>query len=301
MQGIDHRSAMNEVEIKDYLPADRAQVLIEALPYIQRFSERVVLIKIGGSTLVDQTLFDRLAEDVVLLHSVGIKPIIVHGGGPQIGHELRLAGKETSFIDGLRVTDQETLKVVSKVLKGQVGRRIVDAIISLGGPAVSLSGETENLISVTPVSKELGFVGKITDIAPHLLNTLIEDGQIPVVSTLGIDDKGQSYNINADTAAGALAGALQVQKVIYLSDVPGLLSDKDDVSTLISSITTLEVEGMVVSKGVSDGMIPKVNSCIDALRQGVGSAHLLDGRIPHVVLLELFTDEGIGTMIVEED
>jgi len=301
MQGIDHRSAMNEVGIKDYLPADRAQVLIEALPYIQRFSERVVLIKIGGSTLVDQTLFDRLAEDVVLLHSVGIKPIIVHGGGPQIGHELRLAGKETSFIDGLRVTDQETLKVVSKVLKGQVGRRIVDAIISLGGPAVSLSGETENLISVTPISKELGFVGKITDIAPHLLNTLIEDGQIPVVSTLGIDDKGQSYNINADTAAGALAGALQVQKVIYLSDVPGLLSDKDDVSTLISSITTLEVEEMVVSKGVSDGMIPKVNSCIDALRQGVGSAHLLDGRIPHVVLLELFTDEGIGTMIVEED
>lgn len=292
---------MNEVGIKDYLPADRAQVLIEALPYIQRFSERVVLIKIGGSTLVDQTLFDRLAEDVVLLHSVGIKPIIVHGGGPQIGHELRLAGKETSFIDGLRVTDQETLKVVSKVLKGQVGRRIVDAIISLGGPAVSLSGETENLISVTPVSKELGFVGKITDIAPHSLNTLIEDGQIPVVSTLGIDDKGQSYNINADTAAGALAGALQVQKVIYLSDVPGLLSDKDDVSTLISSITTLEVEEMVVSKGVSDGMIPKVNSCIDALRQGVGSAHLLDGRIPHVVLLELFTDEGIGTMIVEED
>ena len=292
---------MNEVEIKDYLPADRAQVLIEALPYIQRFSERVVLIKIGGSTLVDQTLFDRLAEDVVLLHSVGIKPIIVHGGGPQIGHELRLAGKETSFIDGLRVTDQETLKIVSKVLKGQVGRRIVDAIISLGGPAVSLSGETENLISVTPVSKELGFVGKITDIAPHLLNTLIEDGQIPVVSTLGIDDKGQSYNINADTAAGARAGALQVQKVIYLSDVPGLLSDKDDVSTLISSITTLEVEGMIVSKGVSDGMIPKVNSCIDALRQGVGSAHLLDGRIPHVVLLELFTDEGIGTMIVEED
>ena len=292
---------MNEVGIKDYLPADRAQVLIEALPYIQRFSERVVLIKIGGSTLVDQTLFDRLAEDVVLLHSVGIKPIIVHGGGPQIGHELRLAGKETSFIDGLRVTDQETLKVVSKVLKDQVGRRIVDAIISLGGPAVSLSGETENLISVTPISKELGFVGKITDIAPHLLNTLIEDGQIPVVSTLGIDDKGQSYNINADTAAGALAGALQVQKVIYLSDVPGLLSDKDDVSTLISSITTLEVEEMVVSKGVSDGMIPKVISCIDALRQGVGSAHLLDGRIPHVVLLELFTDEGIGTMIVEED
>jgi len=301
MQGIDHRSAMNEVGIKDYLPADRAQVLIEALPYIQRFSERVVLIKIGGSTLVDQTLFDRLAEDVVLLHSVGIKPIIVHGGGPQIGHELRLAGKETSFIDGLRVTDQETLKIVSKVLKGQVGRRIVDAIISLGGPAVSLSGETENLISVTPISKELGFVGKITDIAPHLLNTLIEDGQIPVVSTLGIDGKGQSYNINADTAAGALAGALQVQKVIYLSDVPGLLSDKDDVSTLISSITTLEVEGMILSKGVSDGMIPKVNSCIDALRQGVGSAHLLDGRIPHVVLLELFTDEGIGTMIVEED
>ena len=301
MQDIDRRNAMNKVGIKDYLPADRAQVLIEALPYIQRFSERVVLIKIGGSTLVDQTLFDRLAEDVVLLHSVGIKPIIVHGGGPQIGHELRLAGKETSFIDGLRVTDQETLKIVSKVLKGQVGRRIVDSIISLGGPAVSLSGETENLISVTPINKELGFVGKITDIAPHSLNAIIEAGQIPIISTLGIDEKVQSYNINADTAAGALAGALQVQKVIYLSDVPGLLSDKDDVNTLISSATTLEVEGMIASKGVSDGMIPKVNSCIDALRQGVGSAHLLDGRIPHVVLLELFTDEGIGTMIAEED
>jgi acetylglutamate kinase len=199
------------------------------------------------------------------------------------------------------VTDQETLEIVSKVLKGQVGRRIADAIKSLGGPAVSLSGETENLISATPINKELGFVGKITNIAPHSLNMIIEGGQIPVISTLGIDDKGQSYNINADTAAGALAGAMKVQKVIYLSDVPGLLSDKNDVSTLISSLTTSEVEGMIVSKGVSDGMIPKVNSCIDALRQGVGSAHLLDGRIPHVVLLELFTDEGIGTMIVEED
>jgi acetylglutamate kinase len=157
------------------------------------------------------------------------------------------------------------------------------------------------LISATPINKELGFVGKITNIAPHSLNMIIEGGQIPVISTLGIDDKGQSYNINADTAAGALAGAMKVQKVIYLSDVPGLLSDKNDVSTLISSLTTSEVEGMIVSKGVSDGMIPKVNSCIDALRQGVGSAHLLDGRIPHVVLLELFTDEGIGTMIVEED
>ncbi len=291
---------MNEVGIKNYLPTDRAQVLIEALPYIQRFSDKVVLIKIGGSTLVDQRLFDRLAEDVVLLHSIGIKPIIVHGGGPQIEHELGLAGKETSFIDGLRVTDHETLKTVSKVLKDQVGRRIADAIMSLGGSAVSLSGETESLITATSINKELGFVGKITNISPHVLNVAIKDGKIPVISTLGIDDKGQSYNINADTAAGALAGAMKVQKVIYLSDVPGLLSDKNDVSTLISSVTTSEVEGMIASKGVSDGMIPKVNSCIDALKQGVGSAHLLDGRIPHVVLLELFTDEGIGTMIVEE-
>ena len=217
---------MNEVGIKNYLPTDRAQVLIEALPYIQRFSDKVVLIKIGGSTLVEQRLFDRLAEDVVLLHSVGIKPIIVHGGGPQIGHELGLAGKETSFIDGLRVTDQETLKIVSKVLKDQVGRRIADAIMSLGGSAVSLSGETESLITATSINKELGFVGKITNIAPHVLNVAIKDGKIPVISTLGIDDKGQSYNINADTAAGALAGAMKVQKVVYLSEVPGLLSDK---------------------------------------------------------------------------
>tara|TARA_X000000368_G_scaffold91340_2_gene69767 strand:+ start:17778 stop:18683 length:906 start_codon:yes stop_codon:yes gene_type:complete len=297
----DRRDVMNELEIKDYLPADRAQILIEALPYIQRFSERVILIKIGGSTLVDQTLFDRLAEDVVLLHSVGIKPIIVHGGGPQIGEELKLAGKKTSFIDGLRVTDQETLEIVSKVLKDQVGRKIVEAITSLGGPAISLSGENAKLISATSINHELGFVGQVTDIAPHSLRMVIEAGEIPVISTLGIDDEGQSYNINADTAAGALAGAMKVQKVIYLSDVPGLLFDKGDVDTLISSITTSKVSEMVVSKGISDGMIPKVNSCIDALRQGVESAHLLDGRIPHVVLLELFTDEGIGTMIVEEE
>ena len=297
----DRRDVMNELEIKDYLPADRAQILIEALPYIQRFSERVILIKIGGSTLVDQTLFDRLAEDVVLLHSVGIKPIIVHGGGPQIGEELKLAGKKTSFIDGLRVTDQETLEIVSKVLKDQVGRKIVEAITSLGGPAISLSGENSKLISATSINHELGFVGQVTDIAPHSLRMVIEAGEIPVISTLGIDDEGQSYNINADTAAGALAGAMKVQKVIYLSDVPGLLFDKGDVDTLISSITTSKVSEMVVSKGISDGMIPKVNSCIDALRQGVESAHLLDGRIPHVVLLELFTDEGIGTMIVEEE
>ena len=228
---------MNKVGIKDYLPADRAQVLIEALPYIQRFSERVVLIKIGGSTLVDQTLFDRLAEDVVLLHSVGIKPIIVHGGGPQIGHELRLAGKETSFIDGLRVTDQETLKIVSKVLKGQVGRRIVDSIISLGGPAVSLSGETENLISVTPINKELGFVGKITDIAPHSLNAIIEGGQIPVISTLGIDEKGQSYNINADTAAGAVASAMTATRLLMLTDVAGV---KDKNGELITHLPLIQ-------------------------------------------------------------
>ena len=291
---------MEDLAIKNYPPEDRAQILIEALPYIQRFAGRVVLIKIGGSTLVNQNLFDRLAEDVVLLHSVGIEPVIVHGGGPQIGEELKLAGKETKFINGLRVTDQETLEVVKRVLKDQVGRKIVAAIKSLGGRATGLSGESENLISATHINHDLGFVGQVNGIAPEPLQTIIKNGEIPVISTLGIDHKGQSYNINADTAAGAIAGALGVQKVIYLSDVPGLLSDKTDVSTLISSITIPKIKEMLTSKEISDGMIPKIDSCINALSQGVESAHLLDGRIPHVILLELFTDGGIGTMIVEE-
>ena len=213
---------------------------------------------------------------------------------------MKLAGKETKFINGLRVTDQETLEVVKRVLKDQVGRKIVAAIKSLGGRATGLSGESENLISATHINHDLGFVGQVTGIAPEPLQTIIKNGEIPVISTLGIDHKGQSYNINADTAAGAIAGALGVQKVIYLSDVPGLLSDKTDVSTLISSITIPKIKEMLTSKEISDGMIPKIDSCINALSQGVESAHLLDGRIPHVILLELFTDGGIGTMIVEE-
>ncbi|MEE2682723.1 MAG: acetylglutamate kinase [Actinomycetota bacterium] len=279
-------------------PLDRTRVLIEALPYIQDFSGATVIIKIGGSALINKELFKHFAEDVVLINSVGINPIVVHGGGPQIGEHLSAMGKQSSFINGLRVTDQETLAVVKEVLQGEVCSAIVGAINELGGKAIGISGEQNDLIQAEQRSEELGYVGDITGVSTEILDKAVHEGIIPVVTTIGADGKGQSYNINADTATGALAGALKVEKVIYLSDVPGLLADKETPESLISEISAEGINAMIKAGEISDGMIPKVNSCIDALAKGAHKAHLLDGRIPHVVLLELFTDSGIGTMIV---
>ncbi|MCU0272712.1 MAG: acetylglutamate kinase [Acidimicrobiales bacterium] len=284
---------------RGFEPEQRARALVEALPYIQRFAGTTVVIKYGGNAMVDPALAATFAEDVVLLRSVGIKPVVVHGGGPQIGELLARLGKTTEFRDGLRVTDAETLDVARMVLVGKVGRDIVGSINVHGAYAVGLSGEDGGLIRAVPHDPELGFVGDVAEVRPGILERLLAEDMIPVVSTIGSDDQGQAYNINADTVAGALAGALRAEKVVYLTDVPGLLLDVADPSSLVARTTVAEI-GRLIDEGIiSGGMIPKVAACVDAVQAGARSAHMLDGRLPHVLLLELFTDAGIGTMITE--
>jgi acetylglutamate kinase len=247
--------------------------------------------------MVDAALSTTFAEDIVLLRSVGLKPVVVHGGGPQIGDLLRRLGKETEFVDGLRVTDAETLDVARMVLVGKVGRDIVGSINVHGAYAVGLSGEDGGLIRAVPRDPALGFVGDVAAVNPGIIERLLAEDMIPVVSTIGSDVEGQAYNINADTVAGALAGALGAEKAIYLSDVPGLLTDVADPTTLVARADVAELRAWMADGTISGGMIPKVEACIEAVEAGAASAHMLDGRVPHVLLLELFTDSGIGTMI----
>jgi acetylglutamate kinase len=275
----------------------RAAVLIEALPYIQRFRGRVIVVKFGGNAMVDEALAATFAEDVVLMRSVGLRPVIVHGGGPQISELMARLGKETEFRDGQRVTDAETVDIARMVLVGKVGRDIVASINVHGPLAVGVSGEDAGLIEAGARDPSLGFVGDVTAVNPALLHRLLAEDLIPVVSTIGADASGQAYNINADAVAGAVAEALAAEKVIYLTDVEGLLADLDDPESLISRIDVDALQGLVDDGTLTGGMIPKIASCLHAVRNGVGSAHLLDGRLPHVVLLELFSDAGIGTMI----
>ena len=290
-------SALDAISERGFAPKRRAAALIEALPYIQQFRDSVVVVKFGGNAMVDPALSAMFAQDVVLLRSVGLRPVVVHGGGPQIGALLKRLGKSTEFVDGLRVTDAETLDVARMVLVGKVGRDIVGAINVHGAFAVGVSGEDGGLITAAPADKALGFVGDVASVQPGILERLLAERMIPVVSTIGADASGQAYNINADTVAGALAGALGAEKAIYLTDVAGLLTDSDDPSSIVPHATVKDLEMMVASGTISGGMIPKVRACIDAVNSGAGSAHLLDGRIPHVLLLELFTDAGIGTMV----
>ena len=282
---------------RGFAPERRAQALVEALPYIQRFRGKVVVVKFGGNAMVDPSLSQTFAEDIVLLRSIGLKPVVVHGGGPQIGELLGRLGKESEFVDGLRVTDAETLDVARMVLVGKVGRDIVGAINVHGAYAVGLSGEDGGLITAAPRSADLGFVGDIVDVNPGIVHRLLAEEMIPVVSTIGSDADGQAYNINADTVAGALAGALEAEKVIYLSDVPGLLTDVDDPLSIVARTTIEQAHAWIADGTISGGMIPKITACIDAVQAGAAGAHMLDGRVPHVLLLELFTDSGIGTML----
>jgi acetylglutamate kinase len=275
----------------------RAEVLIEALPYIRRFFGATVVVKFGGNAMGDGALAARFAEDIVLLQAVGIRPVVVHGGGPQIGELMARLGKESEFRDGLRVTDAETLDIARMVLVGKVNRDIVSSINVHGPLAVGLSGEDAGLITANERNPDLGYVGDVAAVNPALVERLLAENLIPVVSTIGADLAGQSYNINADTVAGALAAALGAEKVIYLTDVAGLLRDVDDADSLISRISAPELQALIDQGALIGGMIPKITGCIDALAGGVDSAHLLDGRVPHVVLLELFTDAGIGTMV----
>ena len=280
-------------------PERRARALVEALPYIRRFRGAVVVVKYGGHAMTDPALAASFARDVVLVRAVGLHPVVVHGGGPQIGEQLARMGKQSEFRDGLRVTDADTLDVARMVLVGKVGRDIVSAINASGGAALGLSGEDGRLVTAVPRDPALGFVGDVASVNPSVIERLVAEQIIPVVSSIGADAGGQAYNINADTMAAALAGSLGAAKVVYLTDVPGLLADPADASSLVSRATVTEVESMIASGAVSGGMIPKARACVDAVLQGAGSAHMLDGRIPHAVLLELFTDAGIGTMITQ--
>jgi acetylglutamate kinase len=294
--------APNAAQLADRL-ADahaKAAMLVETLPYIRRFFGTTVVVKYGGNAMTDPDLAHRFAEDMVLLHSVGIRPVVVHGGGPQIGELLGRLGIESSFVDGRRVTDADTLDVARMVLVGKVNREIVSAINVHGPLAVGLSGEDAGLISAEFRDPALGFVGDVTSVNSGIIDRLLAENLIPVISTIGSDETGQALNINADSVAGAIAAELTAEKIVYLSDVPGLLRDLDDPGSLITQVSAAEIVELVEMGIIGGGMIPKIEACLEAIEGGVRSAHLLDGRIPHVVLLELFTDQGIGTMIVQD-
>lgn len=280
--------------------AQRASLLVEALPYIRRFAGRTVVVKYGGNALAGTSEHDALrgfATDIVLMRLVGMRPVVVHGGGPQISDLMGRLGKQSEFRDGLRVTDAETVDIARMVLIGQVNPQIVSAINVHGDFAVGVSGEDGGLIRAAARDTDLGFVGDVVSINPTVLNRLLDDEFIPVVATVGADAAGQAYNINADTVAGEVAAALGAEKLIYLTDIDGLRRDISDETSLIRQTTPDELEGLVDAGVIAGGMIPKVTSCIDAVRRGVHRAHILDGRIEHALLLELFTDEGVGTMV----
>jgi acetylglutamate kinase len=278
---------------------NRAIVLSEALPYIQNFAGRTIVVKYGGAAMKDSNLKDQVIRDIVLLSYVGIRPIVVHGGGPEINTWLGKLGIEPQFKDGLRVTDAATMEVVEMVLVGKVNKEIVALINQAGGRAIGLCGKDANLIMARPEgSKGLGFVGEVTGVNINILDTLVKGGYIPVVSSVAADDEGQAYNINADTVAGEIAAALQAEKLILLTDTAGILEDYHNPDTLIAKLDIQEARELIKNGIVSGGMIPKVNCCVRSLAQGVRAAHILDGRVPHSLLQEIFTDTGVGSMIV---
>ena len=276
----------------------KATILAEALPYIRDFSGKTVVIKYGGSAMEDPDLAHLFAQDVVLMRLVGMNPVVVHGGGPQISDLMRRLGKEPKFVDGLRVTDAETVDIVRMALVGKVNREIVSSVNQHGSYAVGLSGEDAGLITVGQRDDKLGFVGDIRRIDPSILERLLREELIPVVATVGVDEAGQAYNVNADTVAGAIAESLRAEKLVYLTNVAGMYGDLADEASLISRIDVDRLAALVDDGVLSEGMIPKARSCVDAVKSGVSRAHILDGRIPHALLLEFFTREGIGTMVV---
>lgn len=278
-----------------------AEVLIEALPYIRSFWGETVVVKYGGNAMTDAALAESFAADIVLLHAVGIRVVVVHGGGPQIGDLMTRLGMKSEFKDGLRVTDAETLDIARMVLVGKVNREIVASINTHGPLAVGVSGEDAGLIEADVRDPALGFVGDVKNVNPKIVESLLAQNLIPVISTIGADLAGQAYNINADAVAGAIAGALGAVKVIYLTDIAGLLRDVNDPESLIGTTNNLEIADLIKTGVLSGGMIPKIDACLVALEGGVSAAHLLDGRVPHVVLLELFTRAGVGTMITNVD
>lgn len=280
----------------------RAEVLVEAIPFLQRFSGRPMVVKYGGNAIAgaDETsAMASFASDVAALRAVGLRPVVVHGGGPQIGDLMQRLGKEPEFRDGLRVTDEETLEIARMVLVGRVNGDLVSAINQHGQRAVGLSGEDAGLIAATRREPDIGFVGDISSIDPSILEVLLEEGLVPVIATIGSDRAGQAYNINADTVAGAIAEALSAEKLIFLSDVAGIRRDRNDASSVASRLSAKELDELIEDGTVNAGMIPKAAACAKAVRSGVTSAHIVDGRVAHALLVELFSEAGIGTMVVE--
>ena len=281
---------------------NRVEVLSEALPYIQHFTGRTIVVKYGGAAMKDSTLKDKVVRDIVLLACVGMRPVVVHGGGPEINTWLEKLGIEPQFKDGLRVTDAATMEVVEMVLVGKVNKEIVSLINQAGGKAVGLCGKDANLIQARPDGREgIGFVGEVSGVKTQILESLVNSGYIPVVSSVAADEKGQSYNINADTVAGEIAAGLGAEKLILMTDTAGILEDYHKPESLIAKLDIQEARELVESGVVSGGMIPKVNCCVRSLAQGVKGAHIIDGRIPHALLQEIFTDAGIGSMIVASE
>ncbi|MCW5933732.1 MAG: acetylglutamate kinase [Fimbriimonadia bacterium] len=277
----------------------QAEVLVQALPYIQRWRQKTIVIKYGGAAMVDDALALQVMQDIVLMHFVGLRPILVHGGGPEISEAMKRLGKQPTFVQGMRVTDQETMEIVEMVLTGKTNKRLVSAIHQQGGRAVGLSGKDGNLLQAQKLESEhdLGFVGEVKQVNPEIIHSMLEGGYIPVISTVGVGSAGESFNLNADHAAAAIAVALQAAKLILMTDVPGVLSDPDQPSSLLSEMNRQQAQTMLDSGRAAGGMVPKLQACLTALEGDVERAHILDGRLPHALLIEIFTDAGIGTML----
>ena len=276
--------------------SERARILVHALPYIQEYNGKIVVIKYGGNAMINEKLKDSVMRDIVLLSLIGVKVVLVHGGGPEITEMLGKIGKESQFVDGLRVTDKETAEVVQMVLAGKINKSLVNLIQLKGGKSIGLSGLDGHMIEAAKKDERLGFVGDITNVNVEPILDVLEKGYIPVVSTVGCDSEGNVYNINADTAAAKIAGELKAESLISLTDISGILYDKDDPSTLIPVITLSDAERVVEEGVINGGMIPKVECCTNAIKWGVTKVFIIDGRVPHSILIETLTDEGIGTM-----
>jgi acetylglutamate kinase len=293
---------INDSEYFQEAAATRVRILSEALPYIQRFTNRTIVIKYGGAAMKENILKTKVIRDIVFLACVGVRPVVVHGGGPEINTWLQKLNIEPLFRDGLRVTDAATMDVVEMVLAGRVNKDLVSLISRAGALAVGLCGKDGNLIQARPVDKEgVGFVGEVTSVDTGLVESLVNSGYVPVISSVAADENGQAYNINADTVAGEIAAALQAEKLILLTDTPGILYDYHNPASLIKKLDISKARDLIEKEIVSGGMIPKVNCCVRSLAQGVRAAHILDGRLPHSLLLEILTDEGIGSMIVASE
>ena len=284
----------------EFTNSQRAEVLVQALPHIKKYAGKICVIKYGGNAMINEKLKQAVMRDLVLLNLVGVKVVLVHGGGPEISGMLKKIGKESKFVNGLRVTDEETVEIVQMVLAGKVNKDLVSLISQAGGRSIGLSGIDGKMIRAEVKDEALGFVGEIRKINPQPIFDVLKNGYIPVVSTIGCDKEGNTYNVNADTAASKIAAALNAETLISMTDIAGLMLDKDDHSTLISSVDISEIPDMIEKGIIGGGMIPKVECCVDALKNGVSKVFIIDGRVEHSIIMEMLTDEGLGTMFTNK-